>query len=113
MATIPVHIFLVVHTMSADDLPKTTRSVIGLLRACGYQVDEHNNEIRHVAPTTNSFAWGEIGIVCQPLITHALKAHLAGKIQIAKHLLAFAASLERISSGGDAETSKVRRKYFI
>lgn len=113
MATIPAHVFFFVHTRAANDSFKTMRSAIGLLRACGYQVDLQNNEICHVAPTANSFIWNEPDVVRKPLIDQALKAHIAGNTKTAKHLLDFASTLERICSGGDVETSKTRNEYSV
>lgn len=114
LATIPAHAFLVVrYTSSAENIPKATESVVNFLRACGYRVDEQNNEIRHVAPTANSFAWGETDCVRQPLMHYAIKAHVSGDTQTAEHLYAFVSSLERVCSGGDTCTSKIRREYSI
>lgn len=113
MATIPAHIFLVVNLFNpARVTSKGMQSVIDLLRACGYKVDEQNQVISQIAPTINSYASGELDIVVRPLIVQAVKAHRSGNTKTADHLLAFAASLERIGSGGDTETSKKRSEYF-
>lgn len=114
LATVPAHVFLVVgHASAADNTLKATQSVIDLLRACGYQVEEQNNEIRRIAPTANSYAWDEIEVVQQPLMYHTLKAHLSGDTETAEHLCAFVSSLERMCSGDDTKTSKIRSEYLI
>lgn len=111
MATIPVHVYLVMHCKTpAGDRSKSAKCVVELLRACGYRVDVHNNQIWHVAPTANSFAWGEIDIVREPLLHQAIRAFLTGNIETANHLFAFAVSLERICLGGNAETMKMSGK---
>jgi hypothetical protein len=114
MATIPVHVFLVMYcTATTDDASKATKYVIDLLRACGYKVDVQDNKICHVAPTMNSFAWAQLDVVRQPLMDRAIEAYFSRDMKTAKHLFAFAASLERICLGGDAETAKMRSKYSI
>jgi hypothetical protein len=114
MACIPAHIFLVMQLFDpARATSKAMQSVINLLRACGYKVDEQNKHIDRVAPTINSFVSGELDIVRGPMIVQAVKAHRSGKTKTAEHLLAFVTSLEHICSGSDAATSKIRREYLV
>jgi hypothetical protein len=90
--------------ITARDRPRSCQAVVHILQALGFHVDTNGLTVQKITFTPNSILSKDAFVVLNPLVGQAIEAQHYGNVAVAKHLLDFVKSLERVAHGTDTRT---------